>query len=79
MVLGYVASWRRLKGEEVTPEDRNRFGRIDPDVFYNRMCSRLQGETPIIERINPEDNTVIYVDSGGRNVIALGVLGYKWN
>ena len=78
-VLPWVRSWRVNRRQELTREDEQVFGKIKIEDFRNRVSGRLPGEAPIIEGINPESKTVIYVGSNGRRVIPLEELGYKVN
>lgn len=64
------------KRRELTPEETERFSSVSWDGIHNQLLNLFPGETPIIERINPSDGTVIYHDSHGRRTAGLEFLGY---
>lgn len=63
--------------KELSLAERERFAGVNLDTVTNRMYSRLPGESHQIERINPDDGTIIYLDSRSRHTISLEALGYQ--
>ncbi|GEM_PF-3081384 len=67
----------RFKDRTITEEERKKF----ENISYERIAKKLEniktGEHISIERINPEDGTIIYSDSYGRSTINVDQLGYQ--
>lgn len=63
--------------KELSPAERERFAGVNLDNITNKLYSTFPGEAHQVERINPDDGTIVYLDSRGRHTVSLEALGYQ--